>query len=142
MTARDLANNTFVLYGYSNASATVIDNRQIFESASLACNTVNGTLANLTDSSAGFLGALFAYYKTSVLGASTQWGNRRVCAWVGLSNLATIYPTFSSLSNATVPVTSELFWAEDAGAQCGAVSRLTTPYTGTAALMIKLAVLL
>ena len=102
----------------------MVDNRQTWEAAALACASVNGSLANVTTATAGFLGSLFAYYKSSVTGATTAWGNRRVCAWVGLSNLGSNFSSFTGLT-----YTSELFWAEDAGAQCGAVSEVTTTVT-------------
>lgn len=91
-----------------------------WEAAALTCGLINGSLANYTNTNGGFLGSIFSYYKTSVVGGATQWGNRRTCAWVGLTNLVSNFTLISSL---TVAPTSELFWAEDAGAQCGAVSR-------------------
>ena len=118
VTAKDASNNTFVLYGVNNV--TGVDNRMTWEAAAVTCGLIKGSLANLTNTNAGFLGSLFSYYKSSVTGGATQWGNRRTCAWVGLTNLVSNYTLISSL---TVAPTSELFWAEDAGAQCGAVSR-------------------
>ena len=59
VTATDTTTNaTYALYGYSNASSTVIDNRQIWESAAYACDASGGVLANVTSSNIGFLGNL------------------------------------------------------------------------------------
>jgi hypothetical protein len=118
-----LNNNTFAVFGYTNTSNSNVgpsggDQRQIWESAVYGCIAANGTLANITDSNAGFLGSLFAYYRNSIAGASTGWGNRKACAWVGLTNIVSNFST----SLKTTTITSELFWAEDAGAKCGAVS--------------------
>jgi hypothetical protein len=120
-TAKDAANVTYILFGQTNATGgAVVDNRQVFASAALACTTVYGTLANFTDASAPFLAHLFQHYMTTVAGATTQWGSRRTCAWVGLSNLAgTGMPLTSALMTAP---TNELVWAEDGGSKCGAVS--------------------
>ena len=119
VTATDtVTNSTYALYGYSNASS-VIDNRQIWESAAYACEISGGVLANVTASNIAFIGNMFTWYTSNISGATTagQWGNRRVCAWVGVTNLgSTKYaPFFGNF-------TTELFWAEDNGAECGAVS--------------------
>ena len=95
-----------------------MDNRQIWESAATACRLQGGVIANVTTSNLGFLSNVFNWYTSNITGASTNWGNRRVCAWVGATNIGgTGLTSLDDLS-----YTSELFWAEDSGAMCGAVS--------------------
>ena len=118
VTATDTATNaTYALYGYSNATSTVTDNRQIWESAAVACAVAGGMLTNITTSNIGFVSNIFKYYTSTIPGATVKWGNRRVCAWVGVTNIADGLTGFTGLT-----YTSELFWAEDNGAMCGAVS--------------------
>ncbi len=108
---------TYAIYGYASNVTGAPDNRQIFEAAAQACSANNGTLVNLTNANTPFLSYLFTAYRKGVNGGA-GWGNRKICAWVGLTNM-TIYnmPSFSTISS----YTPELFWAEDAGAACGAV---------------------
>ncbi|GAX72631.1 hypothetical protein CEUSTIGMA_g87.t1 [Chlamydomonas eustigma] len=109
--ALDASNASYAIYGYNSS----IDNRQIFEAAVQACTVANGTLVNFTDSNYPFLKNIFLSYAK----VSSGWGNRALCAWVGLTNLGVLQLT--SFSSITTNYTNQLFWAEDSGAMCGAI---------------------
>jgi hypothetical protein len=64
---------TYLVFG-QGASA---DNRATWLAAHATCaNVANGTLANLTDTSANIVGGLLGFYQI-LSGVSSGWGNRR-----------------------------------------------------------------
>ncbi len=99
----------------NGTNVTAFDNRQIYEGAVQACIAQGGSLAFLTDANLPLLSYLFTSYYDAV---PSGWGVRKTCAWVANTNLG----LFGGTGNFSGTYTSELFWAEDAGSTCGAVS--------------------
>ncbi len=109
-------NGTNVSASNNETNVTALDNRQIYEGAVQACIAQGGSLAFLTDANLPLLSYLFTSYYTDA--APLGWGIRKTCAWVANTNLG----LFGGMGNFSGTYTSELFWAEDAGSTCGAVS--------------------